>query len=352
MRIRKAVLTAGGRATRLRPITSTINKHLLPLANKPMIFHAIEKLAAAGMAEIFINTNPGDLELPRAVGDGSRWGVGIRCFPQTGGPQGLAHAIAESKKFIGDEPFVAYLGDNILLGSVEEMLELYDAERYDCLLALAQVEDPKAFGVPRFDGSGRLVEIVEKPADPPSNLAVIGIYIYGPKMFFNAFSQIKKSARGEYEISDVHTALIKSGKRVGYKEITGWWKDTGKPEDLLMANKLLLEQKGQGPNAGDGIEIGEGSALGQGVRLIGPIIIGADCVLENCTIGPNVTVGQGSRLAGATVRDSILLDEVVLLGRICLEQSILGKGARVVSRQSGILPPAKIIIGDKTVIEL
>ncbi len=317
-----------------------------------MIFHAIEKLADAGIEEIFISINPGDNELPAAVGDGSRWGVKIKCFEQTGGPQGLAHAIAESKKFIGDDPFVAYLGDNILLGSVKDMLDHYQSSNCDCVLALSKVEDPKAFGVPRFDGAGNLIEVIEKPASPPSDLAVIGIYIYGPKMYFDAFDKIKKSSRGEYEISDVHTVLLREGRRVGYKEITGWWKDTGRPEDLLTANKLLLAQDQISNAAHLMSNVPARRGLMSNVKLIDPVIIGDNCTMENCTIGPNVTIGQNSRIIGATVRDSILLEEVTVEGNVTLEQSILGRGARVVSHNAAVLPAARVIIGDGTVIEL
>jgi len=353
MQIRKAVLTGGGRATRLRPITSTINKHLLPLANTPMIFHAIEKLADAGMKNIFINTNPGDTELPAAVGDGSRWGVRIKYFEQTGGPQGLAHAIAESERFIGDDPFIAYLGDNILLGNIKSMLDHYQANNFDCMLALSQVENPTAFGVPRFDAVGNIMQVIEKPSEPPSNLAVIGIYIYGPKVYFDAFRKIRKSARGEYEISDVHTMLLKEGKRVGYKEITGWWKDTGRPEDLLEANKLLLQQlaisdQPSGSNQKSAISNRKSH---NGVSIIEPVIIGNNCELGNCSIGPNVTLGSGCAVRGARLENSILLDGVTIEGNVFLKDSLIGKNACVIGAFDVPIKQAKVIIGDQTVIE-
>ncbi|MBT3949089.1 NTP transferase domain-containing protein, partial [Candidatus Parcubacteria bacterium] len=233
MKIKKAILTGGGHATRLHPITTTINKHLLPIANKPMIFHAIEKAVKAGVEEIFINTNPGDKDLQQHIGDGGHWGIKITFFEQTGGPQGIAHVVKEAEKFIGNDPFMFYLSDNILLGNLNEMFEEFTKNKYDCMLALSEVKDPERFGVPVFDKDNKLVDVLEKPENPPNNFAVTGIYLYGPKVFFQAFDHIERSARGEYEISSIHSYLLKQGKSVGAKEITGWWKDTGKIDDLL-----------------------------------------------------------------------------------------------------------------------
>mgnify|MGYP000555941418 CR=1 FL=1 len=242
MKIKKAILTGGGRATRLRPVTSTMNKHLIPLANKPMIFHAIEKMVAAGVEEIFINTNPGETELQRYIGDGGHWGVKITFFEQEGGPQGIAHVVKQAERFIGSDAFMFYLSDNVILGSLSGFIEEFSAGNYDCMLALSTVPDPERFGVPVLDANGKLTDVIEKPTNPPNNFAVTGIYLYGPNVFFKAFDHIQKSDRGEYEISSIHSDFLKNNLKVGYKEITGWWKDTGKPEDLILASKLLLEE--------------------------------------------------------------------------------------------------------------
>ncbi len=236
-KIKKAILTGGGRATRLRPITNTINKHLLPLANKPMIFYAIEKAVEAGVEEIFINTNPGEDQIPKYVGDGGHWGIKIKFFEQAGGPQGIAHVVKCAEKFIGDDPFMFYLSDNIILGSLKPLIDQFQNDSADCMLAFSKVSDPERFGVPIFDQQGILVDVVEKPSNPPNNLAQTGIYLYGPKVFFQAFSQITKSPRGEYEISSIHSHFLKNNFKVSHKEITGWWKDTGKPEDVI--NKMI-----------------------------------------------------------------------------------------------------------------
>ncbi|NCO04847.1 MAG: glucose-1-phosphate thymidylyltransferase [Candidatus Magasanikbacteria bacterium] len=364
-KIRKAILTGGGRGTRLHPVTTTINKHLLPLANKPMIFHAIEKVVEAGVTHIYINTNPGEIELQKHIGDGGHWGVNITFFEQTGGPQGIAHVVKQAEKFIGKEPFIFYLSDNILLGSVKNMVEDFEQSDVDCMLALSEVPDPERFGVPIFHEDGKtLMDVWEKPHNPPNNFAVTGIYIYGPNIFFGAFDNIEKSARGEYEISSIHSHFIKTGKKVGYKEITGWWKDTGKPEDLLIANRLLLEHIHENDflrhkhveniaNIEGKVHIGRGTQIGENVTIKGPVIIGENCVLENCTILPHTTIGSGCEIKHATIKHSIILDNATISCHLTIDNSIIGKSAQLIEKQ----PPQekqahRMILGDKTVIEL
>ncbi len=364
MKIRKAILTGGGHATRLHPVTTTINKHLLPLANKPMIFYAIEKVVDAGVTDIFINVNPGETELQKHIGDGGHWGINITFFEQEGGPQGLAHVVKQAEKFIGNDPFIYYLSDNILLGSIKEFVEDFHNKKVDCMLALSEVADPERFGVPYFHADNEtLIDIVEKPQYPPNNFAVTGIYIYGPKVFFEAFNHIKKSDRGEYEISSIHSHFLKSGKRVGYKEITGWWKDTGKPSDLMIANRLLLDQLDERnfPNHGSihesvkiegKVHIGIGSQIKQGVKIVGPVIIAENCILENCTVGPYVTVGQGTIIRDATITDSIVLDNAIIDVDIHIDNSLLGKACQLLKRKGEEMHGHRMVIGDKTVIEL
>lgn len=363
MRIRKAILTGGGRATRLHPITTTINKHLLPLANKPMIFHAIEKAVEAGVEEIYINTNPGETELEKYIGDGGHWGIKIKFFEQTGGPQGIAHVVNEAKKFIGDEPFMFYLSDNVLLGSLKDMVNDFHTGNYDCMLALSEVPDPERFGVPVFDDAGMLIDVLEKPTNPPNNFAVTGIYLYGGKVFFDAFEKIQKSARGEYEISSIHSHFLKQGLQVGYKEITGWWKDTGQSEDLLLASKLLLDnmEARDFPNHGSvspdakisgKVQIGIGSQIKQNVTITGPVIIAENCVLENCTVGPYVTLGAGTEILQAKIQNSIVLENVKIDVPMTIIDSLIGKKAQLIKRQKADIEGHKMIIGDKTIIEM
>lgn len=363
MKIKKAILTGGGRATRLRPITTTINKHLIPLANKPMIFHAIEKAVAAGVEEIFININPGETQLQKHIGDGGHWGVNITFFEQIGGPQGIAHVVKCAQKFIGNDPFMFFLSDNIIPGGFQPFFKQFEEEKLDCMLVFAHVPDPERFGVPEFSADGRLINVVEKPVKPASQLAQTGIYLYGPKVFFKAFDKIKKSPRGEYEISDIHSYLLREGYHVGWREISGWWKDTGKPEDLILTNKLLLDElskdaihfKQQGiadkqSTLIGAVQTGVGTTIGAGVTVIGPAIIGENCTLENCTVGPHVTVGSGSIICQATVRDSLIFSNVQIDSRVTIVNSIIGDQAKILTNST--TAEHRLILGDHALIEI
>lgn len=357
----KALITAGGRATRLRPITWTINKHLIPLANKPMIFFAIEKIVEAGVKEIGINVNPGDTEIARAVGDGSRWGVKITCIEQTGGPKGLGHILKVARPFLGDDDFIFYLGDNIILGSITAFVDQFRRERPNALLALAKVRDPQRFGVPELR-DGKIVRVDEKPAEPKSDFAVTGIYVYD-KNVFRAVDAIQPSARGEYEISDVHTWLIEHGFVVGYKEITGWWKDTGKPEDLLEGNQLLLaelagtDMRDEGETAPGAvlngrIRIGRGSKIGNRVLIRGPVVIGENCVIENSYIGPYTSIGNGVEVYNTEIEHSVVFDNVDINCSKRIVDSLIGHNATIVSAHSTMPMGHKLIIGDNSMVEI
>lgn len=358
----KALITAGGRATRLRPITWTINKHLIPLANKPMIFFAIEKIAEAGITEIGINVNPGETEMQKVVGDGSRWGVRITYIEQRGGPKGLAHILKMARPFLGDEPFVFYLGDNIILGSITRFVDRFREGGVNALLALSKVRDPQRFGVPELR-DGKIVRVDEKPSEPKSDFAVTGIYVYDSTVF-EAVDAVQPSARGEYEISDVHTWLIEHGYSVGYEEITGWWKDTGKPEDLLEGNQLLLtELAASGAMAiegevGDGavlhgkVHVGEGTKIGSRVLIRGPVVIGRSCVLENCYIGPYTSIGDNVEIYNAEIEHSVVFDQVDINCSARIVDSLLGKNATITSAMSSFPLGHRLIAGDNSLVEL
>lgn len=357
----KALITAGGRATRLRPITWTINKHLIPLANKPMIFYAIEKIAEVGVKEIGINVNPGDTEIAKAVGDGSRWGVKITCIEQIGGPKGLGHILKMARPFLGDDDFIFYLGDNIILGSISNFVEKFRRERPNALLALAKVQDPQRFGVPELK-DGRIVRVDEKPTRPKSDFAVTGIYVYD-KNVFQAVDAIRPSARGEYEISDVHTWLIEHGFAVGFEEITGWWKDTGKPEDLLEGNQLLLaelngiDMKNAGEVASGAVlngrvRVGRGTKIGHKVLVRGPVVIGENCVIENSYIGPYTAIGNGVEIYNTEIEHSVVFDSVDINCSRRIVDSLIGQNATIVSAHSTMPMGHKLIIGDNSVVEV
>ncbi len=357
----KALISAGGKATRLRPITTTINKHLIPLALKPMIFFAIEKLVEAGVTEIGISVNPGDKSIAAAVGDGSRWGAKITCIEQRGGALGVAHVVANAEEFLGDEPFVFYLGDNIILGSIRRFVERFEKDDLDCLLALARVKDPERFGVPVIE-NGRIVRIDEKPAHPASNLVQTGIYVY-TKSFFEAFKNIQPSARGEYEISDVNTWLVQNGRKVGFEEITGWWKDTGKPEDLLEGNQLLLNETLASGGKIEGeldpsvkieglVFVGKGSWLGAGVVLRGPVAIGENCVIENSLVGPNASIGNGVKITDTEIEHTIVFAGVEISCGQRIVDSLIGANARIVAANPTRPLGHKMVVGDNSLVEI
>jgi glucose-1-phosphate thymidylyltransferase len=357
----KALIAAGGRATRLRPITTTINKHLIPLANKPLLWYAIEKLAEVGVKEIGINVNPGETEIQKSCGDGSRWGVRLTYIEQVGGPTGIGRIPLNAEAFLGDEPFIFYLGDNIILGGLRRFIDKFEKDRLNCLLALARVPDPQRFGVPAIEG-GRIVRVDEKPRCPASDFAVTGIYLYDWN-YFDAARAIAPSARGEHEISDVHNWLIEHGCAVGYEEITGWWKDTGKPEDLLEGNQLIItETQGRGTES-EGevspeakltgwVKVGRGSRLGDGVVVRGPVIIGENCVIENSYLGPYATVGDGVEIYNSEVENSIVCAGADINCGERIVDSILGVNATVTSASATLPSGHRLIVGDQSVVEL
>jgi glucose-1-phosphate thymidylyltransferase len=352
----KALIASGGRGTRLRPITHTQNKHLIPIANKPILHYAIEAAASAGVKEIAIVVNADSDEVPRAIGDGSRWNVAITYLPQTS-PGGLAQVVGLAEQFMGKERFIFYLGDNMVVGGVRRFIEEFQGSDCNCFLTLARVHDPERFGVPEIV-NGKIVSVEEKPRHPKSSYAVAGIYLYDHHIF-EAVKAIRPSARGELEISDAHQYMIDKGYRVGYSEITGWWKDTGKPTDLLEANRLVLDNIAP-VNKG---EVDSRSAVAgkviveKGARILnsvvrGPAIIGEHCVIEDSFIGPFSSIGNNTTIRGSEVEYSIILRDckVVNVG-IRLEGCILGNDVEVVEA-TGKPRVHRFMIGDQSRVEV
>ena len=300
----KALIASGGRGTRLRPITHTQNKHLIPIANKPILHYAIEAAAQAGITDVGIVINADSDEVPRAIGNGSTWGITITYIPQAT-PGGLAQVVALAEKFVGNDRFIFYLGDNMVVGGVRRFIDEFEKSGSNCFLTLARVRDPERFGVPEIR-NGRIVAVEEKPSLPKSSFAVAGIYLYD-RHIFEAVKAITPSARGELEISDAHQYLIDKGYVVGYTEITGWWKDTGKPTDLLEANRLVLDNiapacRGSGRRTVD--RRGQGRDRGTGARIVnsvvrGPAIIGEGALLKMRTSVRFPRSGTGRRCAAA-----------------------------------------------------
>ncbi len=357
----KGLITAGGRGTRLRPLTHTNNKHLIPIANKPMIFYAIEAMVEAGIRKIGVIVNPETAgEIKAALSDGSAWGARIDYIEQDS-PQGLAHAVKVSRGFIGNEPFVFYLGDNVVVGGIRRFRKEFERNRSACHLVLARVRDPERFGVPEIV-NGRIVGVAEKPKRPKSPFAVTGIYFYTSKIF-DAVNAISPSARGELEISDAHDYLIRKGKRVSYSEITGWWKDTGKADDLLEANRLVLDQiierretlgNGQVDAQSDiaGKVIIEPGAKVRASQIRGPVIIGKDALIEESYIGPFTSVGPECVVKNSEVEYSVLLERCRIIdAEARIERSLLGREVEIVKVKNRPRTQ-RFIVADQSRIEL
>lgn len=356
----KALIAAGGRGTRLRPITYLHNKHLIPVANKPMIYYALEKIAKAGITEVAININPGDQELPKALGDGSQWGVKITYLEQKGGALGLSHIIKNAQDWLGDDSFIFYLGDNIILSDISDFVKEFESKKLNCMLALSYVRDPQRFGVPEINAKGEIVRVEEKPEQPKSSYAVTGIYIYD-KSIIEAVNAIKPSARGELEISDAHSYLIDHGYKVGYKEISGWWKDTGKPYDLLEGNQLVLsdlhpvneaEVVDETVSIQGKVSIGKGSKILGSTFIRGPVIIGENCVLRDCYVGPFTSIGNRAEISGGEVEHSILMEDVDINTSKRIVDSILGMNVQVNDAHKTFPRGHKLVCGDNSSVEL
>lgn len=361
----KALIAAGGHATRLRPITWTTNKHLIPLANKPMLWHVIDKIVAAGIKDIIINVNPGEVEsMRKAFGEGSNWGeVKISYLEQQGGARGVAHVVANAKEFLEGHRFLFFLGDNIILGSINKFVERFEAESLDCMLAFSRVKDPQRFGVPEFNADGSLRRILEKPCDPPSDFAVTGIYLYNED-YFKAFEQIHPSPRGEYEISDINTWYIEQGKKVGYEEITGWWKDTGTPDALIEGNALIMDSMDREAFKVEGVveegaelhglvSIGLGTKVSANCLIRGPVTIGANCVLSGAYVGPYTSIGDGVTIRDTEVEHSVIFGGATIDTTERIATSLIGANATLVdARRSHPKSAHRLIVGDNSFVEL
>ncbi|MBN2279407.1 MAG: glucose-1-phosphate thymidylyltransferase [Candidatus Marinimicrobia bacterium] len=336
----KALITAGGHGTRLRPITHTQNKHLIPIANKPILNYALEYVKEAGIMEVGIITNKDGSEVKEVYGDGSGMGLKITYIPQER-PSGLADCIRIAQPFLNNEPFVFYLGDNIIVGGIKRFIDEFRSMGSNCHLVLSKVPDPERFGVPELIGN-RIVSIEEKPKVPKSEYAVTGIYIYDENIF-EAVNAIQPSARGELEISDANQYLLNKKLKVTYSEITGWWKDTGKPDDLLEANRLVLDNiKGnilgrvdEESHINGRVIIEEGAEIIKS-NIRGPVMIGKNTKIENSYIGPYTAIYNNCYIKSSEVEFSIVSSGCEILDQdVRIEDSILGENVsmkKVVSR--------------------
>ncbi len=352
----KALITAGGHGTRLRPITHTQNKHLIPIANKPILNYALEYVLEAGIREVGIITNKEGGEVKEVYGDGGALGLKIVYIPQER-PSGLADCVRLAEPFIGKEPFVFYLGDNIIVGGIQRFIDEFKKNKTNCHLVLAKVPDPERFGVPEIQGD-RIVNIVEKPKEPASDYAVTGIYIYDHSIF-EAVNNIQPSARGELEISDAHQYLLNKGYKVTFSEITGWWKDTGKPSDLLEANRLVLDnissvidgKVDQNSRISGRVVIEAGAEIINS-NIRGPVIIGSGAKIINAYIGPYTAIDKNCEISDAEIEFSIVSCNCVIRNqKIRIEASLLGKNVQIIESQAKPFTN-RFIIGDQSQIEI
>lgn len=352
----KALITAGGQGTRLRPITHTQNKHLIPIANKPILQYAIDYVKEAGITEIGIIINAVSDGIREWFGDGSSQGIQITYIPQDA-PLGLAHCVKIAEPFIGQDNFIFYLGDNMIVGGVKRFIDEFESSNANCFLTLSKVKDPQRFGVPEI-ADGRIVAVDEKPANPKSSFAVTGIYLYDSTIF-EAVNNINPSPRGELEISDAHQYLIDHNYVVKYTEITGWWKDTGKPADLLAANRLILDNLDEENKAdvdGKSTVVGK-NRIGINTKIInsvvrGPVCIGDNCIIENSFVGPHTSIGNGTNIINSEVEYSIILNKCSITDlNVRLETSLLGNEVEVVQAQ-GRPKVNRLMIGDQSRVEL
>jgi glucose-1-phosphate thymidylyltransferase len=355
----RGLLLAGGYGTRLRPLTSTGNKHMLPIANKPMLVYGLEHLKNAGIKEICIIQGPIKEGIMETLGDGSKYGVHITYVNQPE-PKGLAHAVQIAENFLHGEPFVMYLGDNLLRQGVAPLVEEYERNNYDCLVGTIQVKNPSQFGVVVFDKKGELTRFVEKPKELISDWALIGVYIFNDKVF-DALKKIKPSWRGELEITDTLQTLLTDGARVGVQKVQGWWKDTGKPEDLLEANQLILGEiesfnKGTVSESAiltGNVQVGDNSVINGRSTIRGPVVIGEHCEIgPNCYIGPYTSIGDHCKVANAEIENCIIMAGVRIDCSQRIIDSLIGKNVEITDARQNVPKGHKLILGDASKVTL
>ncbi|GAB6188475.1 glucose-1-phosphate thymidylyltransferase [Marinitoga arctica] len=354
----KALILCAGKGTRLRPLTFTNAKPLIPIANKPTIVYSLEVIKEAGINEVGIVVNPDNKkDFEETLGNGSQLGLEITYIVQEE-PKGLAHAVAISEEFLKEEEFLMYLGDNLVTVDLGKFVKDFNSQNMDSFILLTPVEDPSRFGIAVLKDD-KVVKVIEKPKNPPSNLAIIGVYIFKP-IIFEAIKNIKPSWRGELEITDAIQWLLENNKNVGAHIVYGWWKDTGKPQDLIEANRKILEQLKESINEGivyENSTVQGNVVIGKGSRILnsvirGPIIIGENVLVSDSYIGPYTSLGNNVTIESAEVENSIVLDNATIANlETRLDSSVIGANATVI-HSDGKPKTIKLIVGDYSKIEI
>lgn len=354
----KAIVLCGGKGTRLKPLTYTMAKQLLPVANRPILFYVLDQIRDAGITDIGVIVSPDtSYYIEPVVGDGSQWNANITFIMQSE-PLGLAHAVSTAQDFLGDSPFLMFLGDNLIQGSVKSFIDEFNEYEADALVLLKEVPDPRLFGVAELDASGKVSRLVEKPKEPKSNLALVGVYLFTPEIH-RAIAQITPSWRGELEITDAIQKLLDSGNEVRSHILKGWWLDTGKKDDLLEANRVvldsLLERSIKGKVDSNSqvvgrVEIGEETELENSV-VRGPVSIAERCKIKNAFIGPFTSIASGTTVEESYIEHSVVLDDCSICNIERLGDSIIGKNT-VVTRQVDAFKVTRLFVGDDARVEL
>jgi glucose-1-phosphate thymidylyltransferase len=338
----KGILLHGGHGTRLRPLTHTGPKQLIPIANKPMSEYCIESMKSAGITEIAIIIGGiGSQKVKEYYGDGDQFGVKINYILQDF-PRGIAHAISLCEDFIGDEKFLVFLGDNIIQKSINGFGIEFEKSNDAATILLCEVDNPSRFGIADIQ-NGKIKRIIEKPKNPPTNLAVTGIYFLTP-IIFDIIKRLKPSWRNELEITDALDMLLNEKHSISYKMITHYWKDTGTPDDIIHANGIILENlstyfygKDDGTNTIEGnVMVGENSIIKNHSALNGPIIIGKNCTINGATIGPHTSIGDNSIISNCNLQDSIIMSDCKITGNIKIKNSIISYNASIISNPINI----------------
>jgi len=350
----KALILSGGHGTRLRPITHSQQKQLIPIANKPVLFYAIEDVIEAGAEDIGIIVGPNKDQITETVRSRD-WDANIQFIFQ-GEPAGLAHTILVAEDFLGDSEFIMYLGDNVIKGGIARHSDHFRDLGPDSLVLLTEVEDPQRFGVADLDEGGRVKKLVEKPTVPPSNYALVGIYFF-KSLIIEACKRIKPSWRGELEITDAIQWLIDNGHRVEASIVDGWWKDTGKAEDILEANRLILDEMkpkndgiARGSKVFGRVVIGKGTVI-ENSEIKGPCILGENCRIVDSYIGPYTSVNNECTIEGTEIEDSVVMEECSISNAGRITESLIGKNVRI--GENGRRPMGhRLIVGDNSEILL
>jgi glucose-1-phosphate thymidylyltransferase len=354
----KGIILHGGHGSRLRPLTHTGPKQLIPIANKPISQYVLEDLYEANITEVAIVL--GDLypeKVKNHYGDGSDFGVKLTYIYQ-GKPAGIAQAVDLCEDFVGDSPFVVYLGDNLFRGGIKALVQKFENSNTDAMVLLCKVKNPEKFGVARFE-DGRLVELVEKPKQPPSDYALTGVYFF-KAIIFEIIKQLKPSWRGELEITEAIQMLIENGYRVGHDFVTGWWKDTGSPEDILEANRLVLDglkAKIEGEAEEEAsiqgrVGLEKNSVVKRGALVRGPAIIGENTIIESgIYVGPYTSVGKNVKIRRGEIENSIIMDHCLIDVGDRIVDSLIAPYSKIISNENKPMGK-RFILGERSHVEV